>query len=168
MNGVIAETVENLDFSKKNSKKELLAILKKEASEIDLRNIMLYSAQLQDAGKYLETNYKENFIKTFRSSFINRLKCIKGDKKEYTGYINNKKFQEFLKILEIQREIQSKEDKSNLKQDFLRLSKIAKITSIYVTFMLKTPIHPVGTLFPGVSSLNSKMTNICVLSRKKI
>ncbi|MCE7700129.1 MAG: DUF2115 domain-containing protein [Methanobacterium paludis] len=145
----MAETIEGLDFSKKISKNELMDVLKKEASKIHIYDIMMTAAQLKEDTKYLQTSYKENIIETFTNAFINRFKSIIKDKKNYKGYIDTEKLQEFLKILEIQREIQKERSKIKQEQDSLKLTKIAKITSIYNIFILKAPIHAVGTLFPG-------------------
>ena len=138
----MAETIEDLDLSRKISKNELLNVLKKEASRIHMHDIMLASAYIQEDAKYMHAGYREEFVEMFTKAFINRFKNIKEYKNEYHGYIDNKKLHDFLETLEIQkRESQIKQE-----QYFLRL---AKIVSIYTTFILETSIHPVGTSFPG-------------------
>lgn len=134
--------IEDLDFKRKISKMELLDVLKKEASKIHMHDIMLASAFIQEDAKFMQAGYREDFIETFTKAFINRFKDIKEDKTHYEGYINNNKLQEFLKVLEKQME----ESKIKQEQYFLRL---AKIVSIYTTFILEASIHPVGTSFPG-------------------
>lgn len=136
------ESIDELDFSKKISKNELLMVLKKEASAIHMHDIMLASAFIQEDAKYMQAGYREEFVETFTKAFINRFKDIKEDKKEYKGYIDKNKLQEFLKVLDNQIE------ESKIRQElyFLRL---AKIVSIYTTFILEASIHPVGTSFPG-------------------
>lgn len=136
------ENIEDIDFSKKISKKELLNVLKKEASKIHMHDIMLASAYIQEDAKYIQAGYREEFVETFTKAFINRFKDIREDKGNYDGYINNKKLQEFLEVLENQ----VKESKVRQELYFLRL---AKIVSIYTTFVLEASIHPVGTSFPG-------------------
>lgn len=138
----MVETIEELDFSKKISKNELLHILKKEASRIHMHDIMCASAYIQEDAKYMHAGYREEFIKTFTKAFINRFKDIMEDKENYEGYIDNKKLQEFLEVLNKQIE----ESKIRSELYFLRL---AKIVSIYTTFILEASIHPVGTSFPG-------------------
>jgi uncharacterized protein (UPF0305 family) len=138
----MTETVEDLDFSRKISKNELLMVLKKEASRIHMQDIMLASAYIQEDAKYMPAGYREEFVETFTRAFINRFKDIKEDKENYEGYIDNKKLQEFVILL-----LKQIKD-SKIKQElyFLRL---AKIVSIYTTFILEASIHPVGTSFPG-------------------
>ena len=138
----MAERVEDLEFSRKISKKELLYVLKKEASKIHMHDIMLASAYIHEDAKYMQAGYREEFVETFTKAFLTRFKDIKEDKEEYNGYIKGEKLQEFLGILEIQ----MLESKVKQEQYFLRL---AKIVSIYTTFILESSIHPVGTSFPG-------------------
>jgi uncharacterized protein (UPF0305 family) len=130
----MVEKIEELDFSKKISKNKLLKALKKEASRIHMHDIMLASAYIQEDAKYMHAGYREEFIERFTKAFINRF--------NYEGYINNKKLHEFLEVLNKQME----ESKIRSELYFLRL---AKIVSIYTTFILETSIHPVGTSFPG-------------------
>lgn len=138
----MVETIEELDFSSNISKMELLHVLKKEASTIHMHDIMLASAYIQEDAKYMQASYREDFVETFTKAFINRFKDIREDKKDYKGFIDSNKFQEFLNVLDKQIE------ESNIMQElyFLRL---AKIVSIYTTFILEASIHPVGTSFPG-------------------
>ncbi|MGZ7069251.1 MAG: DUF2115 domain-containing protein [Methanobacterium sp.] len=134
--------IQDLDFSQKISKNELLKVLKKEASNIHMNDIMLASAFIQEDAKYMQAGYREDFVHNFTIAFIIRFKDIREDKKDYKGYIDNKKLQEFLGVLDKQME------ESEIEQElyFLRL---AKIVSIYTTFILESSIHPVGTSFPG-------------------
>lgn len=138
----MAEKIEDLDFSKKIMKNELLDVLKKEASQIHMHDIMLASAFIQEDAKYMPAGYREEFVETFTKAFINRFKDIKEDKNDYEGYVDNKKLKEFIEVLENQ----IKESKIRQEHYFLRL---AKIVSIYTTFILEASIHPVGTSFPG-------------------
>jgi len=136
------EKIEELDFSKKIKKQELLNVLKKEASRIHMHDIMLASAYIQEDAKYMQAGYREDFVKTFTKSFINRFKDINEDKKKYKGYVDAKNLQKFIELVEKQ----IKESKTRQGLYFLRL---AKIVSIYTTFILEASIHPVGTSFPG-------------------
>ena len=138
----MVDNIDNLDFSKKISKNELLKVLKKEASKIHMNEIMLASAFIQEDAKYMQAGYREDFIEKFTKAFIIRFKDIREDKNDYKGYIDNKKLQDFLSVLKKQM------NESEIKQElyFLRL---AKIVSIYTTFILESSIHPVGTSFPG-------------------
>lgn len=157
----MAETLEEIDFSKKIKKQELLEILKKEASKIHMNDIMLASAFIQEDAKYMQSGYREDFVETFTRAFINRFKDIREDKANYEGYIDTNKLKEFLNVLNKQME------ESNIKQElyFLRL---AKIVSIYTTFILEASIHPPGTLFPGGFKLKFKEGSyICPVKDKQ-
>lgn len=136
------DEIEELDFSKKISKNELLGILKNEASMIHMHDIMLASVFIQEDAKYMPAGYREDFIKNFTRAFIIRFKDIREDKTNYEGYINTQKLKEFMEVLENQ----MKESKTEQEQIFLRL---ARIVSVYTTFILESSIHPVGTSFPG-------------------
>ncbi len=138
----MADTIEDLDFSRKISKNMLLSVLKKETSKIHMHDIMLASAYIQEDAKYMQAGYREDFVETFTKAFINRFKDIREDKDNYEGYVNNKKLQEFLEVLENQMK------ESRIKQELYFLQ-LAKIVSIYTTFILEASIHPVGTSFPG-------------------
>jgi len=156
------DKIEELDFSRKISKNELLSVLKKEASNIHMHDIMLASAFIQEDAKYMQAGYREEFVETFTKAFINRFKDIREDKTNYKGYIDNKKLKEFLKVLETQME------ESKIKQElyFLRL---AKIVSIYTTFILEASIHPVGTSFPGGFKLKFKNGEyLCPVKEKQL
>jgi len=156
------DKIEELDFSRKISKNELLSVLKKEASKIHMHDIMLASAFIQEDAKYMQAGYREDFVETFTKAFINRFKDIREDKTNYEGYIDNKKLKEFLKVLETQME------ESKIKQElyFLRL---AKIVSIYTTFILEASIHPVGTSFPGGFKLKFKNGEyLCPVKEKQL
>lgn len=158
----MVETVEELDFSRSISKNELLNVLKKESSRIHMHDIMLASSYIREDAKYMPAGYKEEFIETFTKAFINRFKDIREDKGNYEGYINNKKLQEFLEVLNKQ----IKESKIKSELCFLQL---AKIVSIYTTFILEASIHPVGTSFPGGFKLKFKNREyLCPVKEKQM
>lgn len=145
----MAEKIEELDFSQKITKNELLKVLKKEASKLHITDIMKATTFLIEDAKYMQAGYREDYINRFTKAFFSRIRDIKDDKKEYKGFINGKKLQELLEVLNQQKE--DAKDKSEL--CFLE---VARIVSIYTTFILDMPIHPVGTLFPGGFKLRFK------------
>ena len=138
----MAERIEKLGFSQDITKNELLGVLKKEASKIHIIDIMKAATFLREDAKYMQASYREDYINTFTKAFFSRIKNVKDDKKEYKGFIDSKKLQEFLEVLNCQK----KEAKNENELCFLE---IARIVSIYTTFILEASIHPVGTLFPG-------------------
>jgi uncharacterized protein (UPF0305 family) len=145
----MAESIDELDFSIEISKNELMIVLKKEASRIHMNDIMLASAFIQEDAKYMQAGYREDFIENFTKAFINRFKDIREDKNKYIGTIDAEKLKEFVNVLD--NHIRDSKVKQELY--FLRL---AKIVSIYTTFILEASIHPVGTSFPGGFKLKFK------------
>ena len=128
--------LKNIDRFSNINKNELLLILKIEASNICIMDIMKASIFLSEDAKYVQGNYREEYIKSYTEAFITRLKVLKDDKEEYNEYINCEKLQEAVELLNEQ-EIQ------------VNFFKIYKIISLYTTFILEEAVHPPGTPFPG-------------------
>lgn len=145
----MVENMEELDFSKKIKKSELRDVLKREASKIHMHDIMIASAFIHEDAKYMQSGYREDFVKTSIKTFINRFKDIRKDKTAYKGFIDHNGLKEFLNVLNKQIE------ESKLEQELIFL-RLAKIVSIYTTFILEASIHPPGTSFPGGFKLELK------------
>lgn len=136
------KSIEELDLNVELIKNELKEVIKSEARNIHIKDIMLAASFLRDDAQYMPKSYRDDYIERFSKSFFSRIKEIKEDKKDYPGTVDRKKFVEFLKILDEQRENAS----TNQEKCFV---KIARIISTYTTFVCEEPIHPVGTRFPG-------------------
>jgi uncharacterized protein (UPF0305 family) len=107
-------------------------------------DIMTASVFLSEDAKYVQANYRKEYLKSYTEAFITRLKVLKDDKEEYKGHVDCEKLQEAVKLL-IQQETQI-----NAGEGFdLNFFEIYKIISLYTTFILEEAIHPPGTLFPG-------------------
>ncbi|WP_424356368.1 DUF2115 domain-containing protein [Methanobacterium sp. MBAC-LM] len=136
--------LEDLDFTGKITVEELLLILKKEASDISMTDIMTAHTYLVAEGKYVQGNYREEYLKAYVKGFILRLKEIKNNQNKFKGTVNACELKEAVELLNEQEQmlfkIRSKES---------HFFKIYKIISIYTTFVLDEPIHIVGTPFPG-------------------
>jgi uncharacterized protein (UPF0305 family) len=123
---------------------DLLTLLKNEAKLININDIMkAYSFLISDS-KYVQGNYRKEYLKAYTSAFISRIKEVK----EYEAHDN-----EYLDIEEVQKAIGLL-----LKQDYKitgtegfdpAFFQIYKIISLYTTFILQESVHPVGTPFPG-------------------
>lgn len=124
------------------SKDELLTVLKKEASDIDIQKIMKANTYLMEDARFMQSPYREDYIEKFSKAFFSRIKDLKDDKGEYHGYVDVHDLKKFLDLLEAKR----KQAESENELCFL---KIARVISLYVTFLLEESIHPVGTSFPG-------------------
>ncbi|OEC87083.1 MULTISPECIES: DUF2115 domain-containing protein [Methanobacterium] len=136
--------LENLDFTGKITVEELLLVLKKEASDISVTDIMTAYSYLVAEGKYVQGNYREEYLRAYVKGFILRLKEIKNNQNKFKDTVNTCELKEAVELLNEQEQmllkIRSKES---------HFFKIYKIISIYTTFVLDEPIHIVGTPFPG-------------------
>lgn len=118
--------------------------LKKEASDISVTDIMTAYSYLVAEGKYVQGNYREEYLRAYVKGFILRLKEIKNNQNKFKDTVNTCELKEAVELLNEQEQmllkIRSKES---------HFFKIYKIISIYTTFVLDEPIHIVGTPFPG-------------------
>jgi len=138
----------NLKSKKKILKKDLIKILQELAKTLSVHDLMLASTLLREEGKYVQTNYREKYLEIYIKYFIMRIKEIKEIKKDKSNYseiiYNEKDFLEAIDLLEKQPHDETihicEEDKFPV---------IYTIISLYTTFILNEPIHPLGTPFPG-------------------
>ncbi|SCG85315.1 DUF2115 domain-containing protein [Methanobacterium congolense] len=129
-------------LKEKMTKEELLSLLKKEAHNLHMKDIMLATAFFQEDAQFMPRGYREDYIKTFSKAFFTRIKDIKEDDDHYHGFVDMVKLRGFFKLLDEQKE----NAKSDRELCFLR---IARIVATYTTFIREESIHPVGTKFPG-------------------
>ena len=134
--------IDDLDFKRDITKKELLNVLKNEARSIHIQDIMKASHFLREDAKYMPKIERDDYIARFTKAFFSRIKDIKDDKEEYSGQVNPLKLKEFLKVLSDQAQLSKDEY-----EDCFHV--IARIVATYTTFIRKESIHPVGTRFPG-------------------
>lgn len=129
----------------KITKKELMQILKKYASIISVYDLMMATAYMRKDGEFIHANYREKYLEIYIKYFIMRMKeVLENDDYETSASIDKQAFDESFPMLERTFE---KERISNSKEDKFPL--IYVITSLYTTFILEEPIHPVGSEFPG-------------------
>ena len=136
--------LEELNVDGKLTVQELLKILKNEATNIHIKDIMAACNFLIEEGKYVQPKYREKFHNAYLKGFILRIKEVKEDKNTDQNLVNLEDLENSLNMLKEQ-EIKMKETYPH-DPDF---SKIYQIISIYTTFILNEPIHVVGTEFPG-------------------
>lgn len=126
------------------NKNELMQILKRNASNIGIMDIMKASIFLEEDAKYIQGSYKKEYLKSYTEAFITRLKVLKDDKKEYNKDINCEDLHEAVNLLnEQQAQVEAGESFDPC------FFEIYKIMSIYTTFILEESVHPPGTPFPG-------------------
>ncbi len=138
----MTEELKDLDSNTVVTRNHLRDVLKFEAKNLHVKDIMLASSFLREDAKYMPESYREDYIQRFSKTFFNRIKDIKDDKKDYQGKVDDDKLFEFLKLLRAKLEL----TKSTNEKCFL---KIACIISTYTTYVLEESIHPIGTKFPG-------------------
>jgi uncharacterized protein (UPF0305 family) len=136
--------IEKLDSKKEITKEELLAVLKEEAVDISIIDIMTAHAYLVDEGKYVQRSYREKYLKSYVKGFILKVKEIHDNKDKFDGTVEKNELKEALELLNEQEQMLLK-----LRSTESHFFKIYKIISIYTTFVLGEPIHIVGTPFPG-------------------
>jgi len=136
--------IEDIDLSKDVSKQALLDALKCEAGNIHITDIMTALTHLKKENIYVQAIYREEYNKTYIQSFLMRIKEIRDNKKQYKGIINVDKLQEAVEILKSQQKIAE-----NDHDQHMHFFKIYRIITIYTTFIMNEPVHPVGMPFPG-------------------
>ena len=136
--------LEDLDFTMEITIEELLLVLKKEASDISVTDIMTAHSYLVAEGKYVQGNYREEYLKAYVKGFILRLKEIKNNQNKFKGAVDPNEVKEAVELLNEQEQMLLK-----MRSKESHFFKIYKIISIYTTFVLDEPIHVVGTPFPG-------------------
>ena len=137
--------IENLDYLDHNSmitKNHLRDLLKAEAKNVHMEDIMLASSFLREDAKYMPSSYRQEYIERFSRAFFNRIKDIKEDKNNYIGDVDTKSVKKFLKVI-------NKQNSDAGGKNERCFVKIARIISAYTTFVCEEPIHPLGTKFPG-------------------
>jgi uncharacterized protein (UPF0305 family) len=143
------ESVEELAQYGELTRMQLLEFIKKEARLVSIQDIMRATSFLTEDAKYMPTGYREDYIERFSKAFFGRIRDLKSDTGTYEGKVDTIKLKGFLEALQRQRN----EAESKNELCFLR---IARLISIYTTFIREEPVHPVGTKFPGGFTLRYK------------
>ena len=120
---------------------DVLDILKKTSSSISVFDMMEFTSQVIKENQYVQESYRKDSQKSYIESFLFRVKDILNDNRDYDDTIDRKSFSDAVEILKKHYELGTKDTKS-------KSPLIFEIASIYATFILKKPIHPVGTFFP--------------------
>lgn len=128
----------------KLSRAELLDVLKGEAKSISIHQIMQASSFMIKDSKYVQTGYREEFIEAYTKGFIIRIREVKECKLDDHEKLELKDVKEAIELLLKQEE--NRRGNDDFDPSFFQ---IYKIISLYTTFIIDEPIHPVGTPFPG-------------------
>ena len=135
--------VKSLRCHGQTTKNELLTVLREDAKELNLQDIIRCSLQIQQEAECIHTSYKKEYIKA-ETLFMIRIREVKDDKSYYAGPVDVEELNTAIEILAEQEKMA--ENMENTDMAFL---KIYSIISLYTTFIKDEPIHQVGTLFPG-------------------
>ncbi len=117
------EMIENED----NSKTDLLENLKELARTISIYDQMKVAGELRENLDDIQGPLREEFYKVYAKYFVVRITEVRDNDDDFEGETFD--FDEFVKSEEFKR--------------------IYTAISLYTTFVLDEPIHPVGTKFPG-------------------
>ncbi|WP_298502999.1 DUF2115 family protein [uncultured Methanobrevibacter sp.] len=120
----------------------VLEILKKYSSSISVFDMMEFTSQVIEENKYVQESYRQDSQKSYIESFLFRIKDILNDNNDYIQNIDGESFGEAIEILKTHHETGTQGKKT-------KVPLIFEIASLYATFILEEPIHPVGTPFPG-------------------
>lgn len=124
------------------SKDNLLNILKEISNSISVYDMMIISAELLEDTKYVQKEYREKTNEVYIKYFLLRVNEIKSNKNIYNDSIDKEEFIDTLSLLKSHYDRELSESKS-------KFPLIYVIISLYTTYILNEPIHPVGTPFPG-------------------
>ena len=126
----------------KISKDDLMVVLKEELADVSVFDMMIISAEIIENNKYVQESYQEKSKKIYIDFFLNRVKEIRSNDTVYKDYFDRDDFVEKLNDLKDIYKIGSIDRKN--KSPLINL-----VVSLYTTFVLDEPIHPIGTPFPG-------------------
>lgn len=136
--------VEDINLQENISKQNLLDVLKSEADKVHVTDIMIACSHLKEESKYVQPGYREAYDRIYIESFLLGVKKIMEDKSSYQGFVDVEQLKKAIEILKKQ----EKETRLDSSQH-LRFFRIYKLITIYTTFILDEPVHPVGMPFPG-------------------
>jgi len=136
--------IKDIDFSRDVPKQGLLNALKCEAGTIHITDIMAAFTHLKKESIYVNANYREEYDQAYIQSFLMRIKEVTNNKNHYKGFVDRDELQEAITILKAQ-QISAELDH----EQHMHFFKIYKIITIYTTFIMDEPVHPVGMPFPG-------------------
>jgi uncharacterized protein (UPF0305 family) len=158
----MAKRLIDLDLNRTVTRNHLRDLLKADAKNLHMKDIMLAASFLREDAKYMPASYRIDYIERFSKAFFNRIKDLKEDNNDYPGELESRELLEFFKVIDNQ----SSEAKGKNEKCFV---KIAKIIATYTTFVRKEPIHPIGTKFPGGFILRYEDGNyFCPVKKQQI
>ena len=137
-------TIINIDFSQEITKNDLLDALKDEAKQISIHDFIKTCSYLRKNMEHVHPHFQEEYIKMYTEGYLAGFIDIKKDNHHYNGTVDGSEIKESILLLIKQEKMmitEFGEDKRSFRPYM--------IMSLYKTYILDEPIHPVGTPFPG-------------------
>lgn len=131
------------------SKKALLDVLKEQSRTVSVFDLMQVSAEMTEDMKYVQADYRKEAHGVYVKYFLGRLKEIIDNPTEYTDSFDKDEFIDTIALLKSYNIEESKSTNT-------KFPLIYTIVSLYTTYILEEPIHPVGTPFPGSLKVEEK------------
>ena len=139
----ILTDLKELTPQKNIKKSELMKILKEYAATISVYDLMMASAHMRKDGEFIHANYREKYLEIYIKYFLLRMKEVLQNDYYVDANIDKTAYDDCFPMLERTFE------KEKLDENDGKFPLIYVITSLYTTFILEEPIHPVGSEFPG-------------------
>ena len=124
------------------STESVLDILKEYSGTISVFDLMAVNAEMIEESRYVQENYKDKSHLVYVKYCLGRIKDVHSDNNKYDHDIDKEEFIDAIATLKSYHINESVTSKT-------KFPLIYGIISIYTTFILEEPIHPVGTPFPG-------------------
>lgn len=126
------------------SRNDLLTLLKSEAKLININDLMKATSFLIRDSKYVQGNYRKEYLKAYTIAFISRIKEVKESEAHDNEYLDIEEVQKAIRLL-----LKQNNEITGTEGFDPAFFQIYKIISLYTTFILPESVHPVGTPFPG-------------------
>ena len=133
----------------KVSPQAILKVLKEYSATISVFDLMRVNAEMIEESKYVQENYKHKSHAVYVKYFLGRIKDVHSDNNTYEHDIDKEEFIDAVATLKSYHDAESLTHKT-------KFPLIYAIVSLYTTFVLEEPIHPVGTPFPGSLKVEEK------------
>ena len=127
---------------KEISKDALLEVLKKYSRTISIFDMMDITGELAEDIKYVQKEYREKTQEIYIKYFLVRINNIRDDQSQYNSAVDKEDFIESVATLKKYQQEESITSKT-------KFPLVYALVSLYTTYVLEEPIHPVGTPFPG-------------------
>ena len=92
--------LKKLSKNKEITKNELMITLKEYARLISVHDLMIATARMRKDGEYVQSQYREKYLKIYIKYFIMRMKEILENNTQYTTFINKTSFDTSFPMLE--------------------------------------------------------------------